>query len=131
MIQDFFNHGISIPIGSSNKFTKKLVVSKLSDWSIWTTVADCRNQWTWKLVDCKIFNDLTSPYWNDDCDLNLANLKSKGIPINATIDYYLKNCQLWSCFGKVWGLLSSNWNLKSPNIDLWSLFLMEVNFQIS
>ena len=25
MIQDFLSHGISIPIGSSNKFTKKLV----------------------------------------------------------------------------------------------------------
>ena len=48
----------------------------------------------------------------------------------STIDYYLKNCQLWSCFGKVWGLLSSNWNLKSPNIDVWSFFLMQVNFQV-
>ena len=25
MIQDFLSHGISIPIGSSNKFTEKLV----------------------------------------------------------------------------------------------------------
>ena len=51
MIQDFLSHGISIPIGSSNKFTKKLV--KIL----------CQN---YPCIDGKICNGnfITGPYWN-------------------------------------------------------------------
>ena len=46
MIQDFLSHGISIPIGSSNKFTKKLVKMLRQNCQIdqsATTIADCLN----------------------------------------------------------------------------------------
>ena len=63
MIQEFLSHGISIPIGSSNKFTKKLVKMLHQNCNhcglvnaIWLTI------WHW--LKCN-GNVITGPYWND------------------------------------------------------------------
>ena len=62
VIQDFLSHGISIPIGSSNKFTKKLVKMLHQNCNrcglvnaIWFAV------WHWLICNG---NFITWPYWN-------------------------------------------------------------------
>ena len=62
MIQDFLSHGISIPIGSSNKFTKKLVKMLHQNCNccglvnaIWLTI--------WHSLMCN-GTFITGPYWN-------------------------------------------------------------------
>ena len=74
MIQDFLCHGISIPIGTSNKFAKKLMKMLCQNFLIdqsATTIVDWSMPYGWACIDGKICNGnfITGPYWNDSYNL--------------------------------------------------------------
>ena len=96
MIQDFLSHGISIPIGSSNKFTKKLVKMLHQNCNhcglvnaIWLTI------WHWLMCNG---NFITGPYWNDifrafssrDVDMICENWHTH---LNCTLGAHCSSCK--------------------------------------
>ena len=74
MIQDFLSHGISIPIGSSNKFTQKLVkmsikIVTIAHWSMPYGqpygIDQCATVTILMQHFHKFFGKfITGPYWN-------------------------------------------------------------------
>ena len=74
VIQDFLSHGISIPIGSSNKFTKKLVKMLHQNCNccglvnaIWLTISH------WLMCNG---NFITGPYWNVICIFHKTKIQT-------------------------------------------------------
>ena len=66
MIKDFLSHEISIPIGSSNKFTKKFVKMLCQNCQIdqcATTIRDCGNASVFRTLSYKMIPRGRQPEW--------------------------------------------------------------------